>query len=58
MLYPEHTSHKIKFVGSIAHYHRLYLHEVMNEFGLKSDEIIQQPIYKLIDYHLKHKIHE
>lgn len=58
MLYPEHTSHKIKFVGSIAHYHQQYLHEVMNEFGLKTDEIIQQPIYKLIDYHLKHKIHE
>jgi glucosamine kinase len=58
LLYPEHKTHKIKFAGSIAHYHRRYLGEVLEEFGLKADEIIQQPIYKLIDYHLKHNIHE
>ena len=58
LLYPEHKTHKIKFVGSIAHYHHRYLIEVLEEFDLKADEIIQQPIYKLIDYHLKHNIHE
>jgi N-acetylglucosamine kinase-like BadF-type ATPase len=58
LLYPEHKTHKIKFVGSIAHYHHRYLSEVLEEFDLKADEIIQQPIYKLIDYHLKHNIHE
>ncbi len=58
LLYPEHKTHKIKFVGSIAHYHQRYLREVLEEFDLKADEIIQQPIYKLIDYHLKYNIHE
>lgn len=56
--YPEHKTHKITFVGSIAHYHRSYLEEVLSEFGLKADEIIQQPIYKLIDFHLKNNINE
>ena len=58
MLYPEHKTHSLKFVGSIAHYHRQYLTQILEEFGLKAQEIIQQPIYKLIDYHLKHNIHE
>lgn len=56
--YPEHKTHKIKFVGSIAHYHRQYLEEVLAEYDLKADEIIQQPIYKLIDFHLKNSINE
>lgn len=56
--YPEHKTHKIKFVGSIAHYHRQYLEEVLTEYGIYADEIIQQPIYKLIDYHLKNTINE
>lgn len=56
--YPEHKTHKITFVGSIAHYHRTYLEGVLSEFGLKATEIIQQPIYKLIDFHLKNNINE
>jgi len=51
--YPEHKTHKITFVGSIAHYHRQYLEEVLAEYGLAADDVIQQPIYKLIDFHLK-----
>ncbi|MBC7884680.1 MAG: hypothetical protein H7X99_04355 [Saprospiraceae bacterium] len=58
LLYPEHRSYKLKFVGSIAHFHRSYLEEVLAEYGLVADEVIQQPIYKLIDFHLKHQINE
>lgn len=58
MLYTEHKTYKIKFVGSIAYYHQKYLIKAMDEFGLKTDEIIQQPIFRLIDYHLKHNMHE
>jgi N-acetylglucosamine kinase-like BadF-type ATPase len=55
--YPESKTYNISFVGSIAHYHRKYLNEVMDEYGLKAHEVIQQPIYKLIEYHLKNIIH-
>ncbi|MBK9736717.1 MAG: hypothetical protein IPO92_17860 [Saprospiraceae bacterium] len=57
-LYPGYESLNIKFVGSIAHYHRVCLNEVLSEYGLKAVEIIQQPIYKLIEYHIKNKINE
>ena len=43
----------IKFVGSIAFYHRAYLEKAMATYGLKVDEIVQKPIQKLIEYHLK-----
>ncbi len=58
LLYPEHKTHQIKFIGSIAFYHRQFLEEVLAEYGLIASEIIQQPIYKLIDFHLKNKVNE
>ena len=57
-LYPGYESLNIKFVGSIAHFHSVYLNEVLAEYGLKAVEIIQQPIFKLIEYHIKNKIDE
>ncbi|MBK9253969.1 MAG: hypothetical protein IPM42_00625 [Saprospiraceae bacterium] len=52
--YTEHSQYKIRFVGSIAFYHREYLEKAMQTYGLEIDEIVQKPVHKLIDYHLNH----
>jgi N-acetylglucosamine kinase-like BadF-type ATPase len=54
--YKDHKILPIKFVGSIAFYHRMYLEKAMSSYGLKVDEIVQKPIQKLIEYHLNHKL--
>jgi len=51
--YPEYTTYPICFVGSIAYFHRKYLEKVLEEFGLRTDKVVHQPIYKLIEYHIK-----
>ena len=58
MSYHEHTNLKIKYVGSTAQFYARQLQEVMHEFGLNTEEIVQHPINKLIDYHLNHNINE
>ena len=55
MRYENFRNLPIKFVGSIAFYHKVYLEKAMNRHGLKIDEIVQKPIHKLIEYHLNHK---
>lgn len=56
MRYNNFRDYPIKFVGSIAFFHRAYLEKAMNEYGLKIDEIVQKPVHKLIEYHLNHKV--
>ncbi|MCE2789578.1 MAG: hypothetical protein LW630_06650 [Saprospiraceae bacterium] len=51
MLYAEHKSLPIYFVGSIAYYHEEALKAALARNGLACAGIIRQPIYQLIEFH-------
>jgi glucosamine kinase len=53
--YPEHTNMPVRFVGSVAHYHQAILKDTLQEYGISTDEVIQQPIHHLLAYHLKQR---
>lgn len=53
LAYPEHTHYNINFVGSIAFHFQIELNQVMGEYGLSINSILQKPINKLIEYHIK-----
>lgn len=55
MHYEERDTLNIRFVGSIAFYYKQYLDQVLLEYGLSTSEVIQQPIFNLIEYHIKRK---
>ncbi|MBK8518620.1 MAG: hypothetical protein IPL55_20750 [Saprospiraceae bacterium] len=55
LMYDESKTLPVRFAGSIAYYHKLYLDEVLAEYGLFTSEVVHQPIYKLIDYHINRK---
>ena len=54
--YEEAKDYPIGFVGSIAAVFSEQLQEVMQEFGLKTGKIIQNPIEGLVEYHLKKNV--
>ncbi|MCF8380553.1 MAG: ATPase [Bacteroidales bacterium] len=52
--YKDYQSYPIGFVGSIAYHFRDILESVMNEAGLKTVKIIEQPIEELAQYHKRY----
>lgn len=48
-----YQTYPIHFAGSIAYHYKMYLKEALHEFGLNLGNVVQQPIYELIDYHFK-----
>jgi len=53
--YRNYSEFEIGFVGSIAYYFKDVLIEVMDTCNLKPDIIIQSPIDRLVEYHIKNK---
>lgn len=58
LCYPEHRDYKIHFVGSVAHYFKNELTEVLSHAGLFPGKIILKPIDQLIRYHHNNKTNE
>ena len=49
--YPDYRSYRFNCVGSVGYAYREILTAVAEEFGMKTDRIIQAPMEGLIDYH-------
>lgn len=54
LCYPEALQSEINFVGSVASKNSEVLEQVLNEYELKMGRVVEKPLTKLIDYHLKY----
>lgn len=51
--YENYRSYPVHFVGSVAHHFREALQKTADEFGSELGNIEQQPIHRLLEWHLK-----
>ena len=49
--YTDAASHKVSFVGSVAHAHQDLIKELLNEEGLQCGSFYRNPLDRLITYH-------
>ncbi len=56
--YENYQTYPVHFVGSIAHFYRVPLQKVANHFGCELGNINRSPVYKLLEWHLKHTLPE
>ncbi len=54
--FPNHQKYPVHFIGSIAFHFEDILRKAAESLGIKVGNIIQKPIYGLVDYHLKYLI--
>ena len=52
-VYPEHKELKAHFIGSISYFYEDTLREVCANYEIEVGHIIQRPIERLVDYHLR-----
>jgi hypothetical protein len=56
LCFPEYKTVKTHFVGSVSFYFKDILQEVCDEMEVQLGRVIQKPIDKLVEYHLRFKL--
>ena len=53
--YPNYPKYPVHFVGSIAYHFKSSLQQVANKFGCELGTVDRNPVYRLLEWHLKNR---